>query len=89
MSQQVKTRKGTIRGALVRAAFTRGFREAREGRPMDYDAFTGPGETNDRWQYERGRQFALIYSGAVKDGGRVRWQACVAFEQAVRCHWIR
>lgn len=73
MSLQVKTKKGTIRGALVRAAFTRGFREAR---PMDYDAFTGPGETNDRWQYERGRQFGLIYSGA-------------AFDQALRCQWIR
>lgn len=71
MSLQVKTKKGTIRGALVRAAFT------------------GPGETNDRWQYERGRQFGLIYSGAVKDGGRVRWQACEAFEQALRCQWIR
>jgi hypothetical protein len=89
MTRQVKTKNVSIRGALTRAAFTRGFREAREGQSMDYDAFTGQGEINNRWHYERGRQFALIYTGSEKDGVRERWQACEAFDQALRRQWIR
>lgn len=89
MTRQVKTRVGTIRGALTRAAFMQGFREARKGLPMDYEAFTGPGETNSRWQYERGRQFALVFAGDVKCGSRVTYEAERAMHYAVRDRLIR
>ena len=86
---QVKTRVGTIRGALTRAAFMKGFREARKGLPLDYDVFTGPGETNSRWQYERGRQFALVFPGEVKRGNRVTYEAERAMHYAIRERLIR
>lgn len=86
---QVKTRLGTVRGALTRAAFMQGFREARKGLPMNYEAFTGPGETNSRWQYERGRQFALVFAGEVKRGSRVTYEAERAMQNAIFARWIR
>ena len=89
MTRQVKTRVGTIRGALTRAAFMQGFREARRGLPMDYEAFTGPGETNSRWQYERGRQFAIVFAGDVKRGSRVTYEAESAFREAYYERLIR
>lgn len=89
MTSQVRTRAGTLKSAMTRAAFVRGFKEAREGLPMDYEAFTGEGETNARWQYERGRQFGFVYQGELKQGPRVRWQAVQAMEGAVLCQWIR
>ena len=89
MTSQVRTKGGTLKSAMTRAAFVRGFREAREGLPMDYEAFTGDGETNARWQYERGRQFGFIYGGDLKQGPRVTWQAVQAMEGAVLCQWIR
>jgi len=89
MTRQVRTVHGTLKSAMTRAAFVRGFKEARKGLPMDYEAFTGEGETNSRWQYERGRQFALIYSGELKKGPRVTWRAEEAMDDAVYRQWIR
>ena len=84
---QVETHKGTVRGAIHRASFMRGFREARKGLPMDYDAFTKQGETNDRWAYERGRLLAIVFQGDAKRGTRVTYEAVVAMSAAVnrRC----
>ena len=89
MTSQVRTRYGSLKSAMIRAAFVRGFREARKGLPMDYDAFTGNGETNSRWQYERGRQFGFIFEGDLKQGPRVTWQAIDAMNGAVHRQWIR
>jgi hypothetical protein len=89
MTSQVKTRGGTLKSTMTRVAFVRGFKEAREGLPMDYDAFTTDGDTNARWQYERGRQFGIVYAGDLKQGPRVTWQAVEAMHGAVLCQWIR
>lgn len=86
---QVKTVGKTARWTMGRAAFMQGYREARKGLPMDYDVYTEGGRTNDRWQYERGRQFALLYAGTVKQGNRVLPEAQRAFIQAVYSHLIR
>jgi hypothetical protein len=89
MPEQVKTKYGSLKSAMTSAAFVRGFKEARKGLPMDYEAFTGNGETNSRWQYERGRQFGIIYAGDLKKGPRVTWQAIDAMDGAVYRQWIR
>ena len=64
------------------AAFMRGVREARAGLPMDYSAYENERSTDNRWNYERGRQFGLIYKGAVKDGNRVLGEAIHAAARA-------
>ena len=56
---------------------------------MDYDVYTEDGRTNDRWQYERGRQFALLYAGTVKQGNRVLPEAQRVFSQAIHARLIR
>ena len=89
MTAQVKTRNVTYKTVMRTAAFMRGFRETREGLPMDYEAYTGDGDTNNRWQYERGRQFGILYAGPVKDGGRVRWDAIHALQEALGAQHIR
>lgn len=85
---QVTTHSGSIRGAIHRASFMRGFREARKGLPMDYEAFTKEGETNDRWAYERGRMLAIVYQGDAKRGARVTYGAVVAMSAAVNKRWV-
>ncbi len=72
MSSQISTRLIKISTIMRSAAFMRGFNEARKGAPMDYDAYNLAQETSKRWNYERGRQFGLVYNGAVKDGAKVK-----------------
>ena len=74
---------------MIRAAFVRGFKEARKGLPMDYNCFGGSGETNARWQYERGRQFGFLYYGELKQGSRVTHSAEQAMTDALYNQWIR
>lgn len=82
MVLQVKTKSVSLRSVMHRAPFVRGFKEARKGIPMDYDAYLDE-RTNDRWQYERGRLFGLMYTGKLKDGNRVCYDAINSFSDAV------
>jgi len=89
MTAQVKTRTVSFKSVMRTAAFMRGVREARKGLPMDYNAYDNERSTDNRWNYERGRQFGLLYSGNVKDGGRVRWDAIYALRDALGARHIR
>lgn len=89
MTTQVRTTSITIRSVMTRASFVRGFKEAREGIPMNYDCYGGEHETNARWQYERGRQLGCIYSGHLKRGNRVTFAAEQAMNDALYNQWIR
>ena len=89
MTAQIKTRNVTFKSVMRTAAFMRGVREAREGLPMDYKAYDNERSTDNRWNYERGRQFGLLYAGPVKDGGRVRWDAIHALQAALGAQHIR
>lgn len=76
MSRQVKTKDVSLKSIIHRAAFVRGFNEVKHGLPMDYDAYLNDSDdTNDRWQYERGRLFAYGFNGSLKDGKRVTYEA--------------
>lgn len=54
-----------FRVVLKSRAFGRGFRDYREGKPLDPNAYRG---TNDQWSYERGRLFAAAYEGPLRLG---------------------
>ena len=83
---QIKTVNVTYKSILRSAAFMRGVREARAGIPMDYSAYENEPNTRNRWKYERGRQFGLIYKGPIKDKARVRWDAVEGMRDAL---WTR
>jgi len=89
MTGQIKTTLSTLKSSMIRSAFVRGFKEARKGLPMDYDCYGAGHETNARWQYERGRQLAIIYSGELKQGNRVTYAAQQAMGDAIYNQWIR
>lgn len=82
MVLQVKTKNVSLRSVMHRAPFVRGFKEIQKGIPMDYDAYLDE-STNNRWQYERGRLFGLMYKGKLKDGNRVCYAAINSFSDAV------
>jgi hypothetical protein len=86
MIRQVKTENRKGQSVMRGAAFVRGFKEARKGKPLDYDAY--PHNTNQQWDYERGRQFALVYAGALKQGSRLTYEAQVSFQDSVRLKYI-
>jgi hypothetical protein len=74
------TRGIHVRQHLKAGAFARGFRDVRKGRKFDADLYVG--HPQNQWLYERGRQFALVYSGDLKNGQRVLEAACRAFMDA-------
>lgn len=86
---QVATYSVTLRAVMRSAAFVRGFKEARQGLPMDYDAYNGARETSERWNYERGRQFGVLYAGAIKDGRTIKHDALWNYSAAIRLNWVR
>ena len=78
---QVTTKSVSLRTIMKTALFNRGVKEAREGKPFNYDA----GNTlNEQWAYERGRLFGTRFKeGSVKDHrGRVTVYAMRAMAQA-------
>ena len=89
MIPQAATRQVKVSTMMSSAAFMRGFNEARKGIPMDYRAYESAQEYKNRWCYERGRQFGLVYSGAVKDGRRVRYDAVREYVFAMEKNWVR
>ena len=74
MIRQVQTKNTTTSAVIRSRAFVLGFNEVKTGRPLNYDAFR---DANDQWNYERGRQFALCFNGALKKGAKVTMSAAV------------
>lgn len=77
---QVRVKYGKASSAMRCAAFVRGFKEAKAGKPLNYEAFP---VTNDQWNYERGRQFAFVYDGLLKQGAKLTWQSQSAMQNAL------
>lgn len=69
---------------MARPTFERGVEDVRAGRdfPPDYDLWS---DTNSRWSYERGRQWARLVPRHVrlKVGGKLTGEALRLF----RWHW--
>ena len=81
--RQVSTSTVTFKSVMKTALFNQGVKEAREGKPFNYDA----GKTlNEQWAYERGRLFGMRFKqGAVKDNrGGVTYDAIRAFKLAMQ-----
>lgn len=78
--RQVTTKMAGIQSIMRSAAFVVGFNEVRKGRPLNYEAFADP---NSQWNYERGRQFSLIFNGPLKKGRTLNIGAVLYFSQAV------
>jgi hypothetical protein len=76
---QTQTKGVSFKSVMTTAAFNRGVKEARSGKPLDYDAYK---VTNEQWAYERGRQFGLVYSGQIKEGRTVLREAVFALKCA-------
>ena len=68
MIRQVQTKNTTCTAVIRSKAFVLGFTEVRNGKALNYDAFR---DANDQWNYERGRQFALLFPGKIKFGAKV------------------
>jgi len=82
MIQQVKTSTVTFKSVMKTALFNRGVKEAREGKPFNYDAGT---TLNEQWAYERGRLFGMRFKqGSVKHGGAVTNEAMRAMRVAIQ-----
>jgi hypothetical protein len=65
------------------SAFGRGYREALTGKPFDSEAYAHTtDDVNHPWAYERGRQFAQIYRGPLKNGHKVIREALLAYAEA-------
>ena len=81
MTPQVETRYTTIPKIMRSAAFQRGVAEVRAGRPPDFD---GIEDGNDAWDYERGRQWAVIAPRMmpVMKGRKVNPQAVALFNRS-------
>jgi hypothetical protein len=75
MIRQVQTKNTTTSAVIRSRAFVLGFNEVKTGRPLNYDAY--PYDSNKQWDYERGRQFALCFNGALKQGAKVSYTAAM------------
>ena len=81
MQRQVHTKQTGILGVMRTAAFSTGFKEARAGKPIRYEAYDH--DANGQWDYERGRLFGLIFSGPLKVGRAINRGAAVQFSIAI------
>lgn len=75
---QVKSRTVKLETVMRSADFMRGYKDKLAGKPFDY-TYKG----KDPWSYERGRLLACYFSGAIKDGRRVRGAAIHAMTNAM------
>lgn len=81
MIRQVKTSNVSFKSIMKTALFNRGVKEAREGKPFNYDVGATPKE---QWAYERGRIFGTRFKqGSVKYGGAVTPEAIRAMKVAI------
>jgi hypothetical protein len=78
--KQVETRNVKCETIMRSKYFVRGFKEVKAGKPFDYDFC--PDDSNDLWDYERGRLFSLVFDGPIKSGNRVLRSAVLAFSSA-------
>jgi len=81
--RQVSTSNVTFKSVMKTALFNLGVKEAREGKPFNYDA----GNTlNEQWAYERGRLFGTRFKqGSVKgERGQVTYEAMNAMRLSIR-----
>ena len=75
----------TLKSVMHTAQFNRGYKEALAGKPMDYNAFECQ---NDQFAYERGRHFAALFQGAIKNNKKIRYEALAKFNEAVYNRYI-
>lgn len=68
---------------MRKAEFMQGYRDKLANKPFDYDK-----PRRDLWSYERGRLFACYFSGAIKDGHRIRREAVHAFTNALHDGYV-
>lgn len=86
MIRQVPTRQTGLRGIMSGKPFMDGFREAGNGQPPRYDAYRL--DANDQWNYERGRLFAHIYKGPLKESRKIYYPALATMAEAIRSRTI-
>ena len=77
------TRVVSVESVMRRADFVAGFKQARSGKPFDYDT-----PRKHAWSYERGRQFGFLYSGELKTGAKILLPAKLAYVNAVNAREI-
>jgi hypothetical protein len=61
-------------------AFRVGYEDKHKGRAFDPDRFR---DARDQWNYERGRLLACTYTGPLKNGRKITYEAIIATIQAV------
>jgi hypothetical protein len=81
MLKQVHTKQTGILGIMRSMPFVTGFKEARAGKPIRYDAYEH--DANGQWNYERGRIFGLIFDGPLKVGKAINRGAALQFSVAI------
>ena len=81
MVKQVPTKDASILGIMRTAAFSTGFKEARTGKPIRYEAYDH--DANGQWNYERGRMLGLIFNGPLKVGRAINRGAARHFSVAI------
>ena len=79
--QVTVTKKRKLSACMRGKHFVLGFNDKRKGKPLNYEAFLY--DTNAQWDYERGRLFACIFDGALKNGAKLNWQAQIAMCEAL------
>ena len=72
-------KKATVQWILNSKFFNLGVEDVRKGRPFKYDL-----PDQDEWQYVRGRHFARVFNGEIKNGHSVRTEALYQFADAYR-----
>lgn len=72
----------SVKSILWTAAFRKGFDDARNGVPYDYDVYNEQQHNGLRWSYERGRLFGMSYDRPLKYGKEVSPYAIQAFAVA-------
>ena len=78
--EQLKNlRKISIRALLNSKDFNIGYKDAKKGLPFN---------ENKSWSYERGRQFAFCYQGALKWRNKIRIEALWALHSALKNKYV-
>ena len=72
-------KKATVQWILNSKFFNLGVEDVRKGRPFKYDL-----PDQDEWHYVRGRHFARVFNGEIKNGHSVRTEALYQFADAYR-----
>ena len=87
MDNKGRTRKVTAKSVIHSRAFGVGFKEVLQGKPLNHRI---DWDTNQQWNYERGRQFAHYCSAIglpdlpLKTNKKVSWAAIVHLTDAIR-----